>query len=149
MQKILNMFLYILKFLLLLGAFGITLFVILKMNQRLNKDILSSYAVFLPFLILLIFFILNIMLNQKHVTNNLFYNITCNLVFLVIIVVGLRALFDTNMVLGERYGYGIDFNYFDNFISYLKLMLYGLCIADILFMFHIKEDKKKTRKIAK
>ena len=145
MQKILNILLYILKFILLLVAFGITLFVILKMNQRLNKDIMSSLSVFLPFLLLLVFFVLNILLNQKHVTGNLFYNITCNLVFLVIIVVGLRALFDTNMVLGERYGYGIDFNYFDNFISYLKLMLYGLCIANFLFMFHIKENNRKKR----
>ncbi len=148
MQKVLNMFLYILKFLLLLGSFGITLFVILKMNQRLDKDILSSYAVFLPFILLLLLFIINIVFSQKSVTNNLFYNITCDLVFLVIIVAGLRALFDTNMVLSERYGYGIDFNYFDNFISYLKLMLYGLCIANILFMFHMKENDRK-RRIAK
>ena len=45
-------------------------------------------------------------------------------------------------MLNEKYGYGVDFNFFDNFIPYIKIMLYGLSIADILFMFREKDNDK-------
>ena len=68
--------------------------------------------------------------------------------------VALRSLLDTNMVLNEKYGYGVDFNFFDNFIPYIKIMLYGLSIADVLFMFREKDndkikDEKKSKKLKK
>ena len=143
MKKIFNYLFYLLKFLLLIGALGITLFIIIRMNMRLNKSIVESISIFVPFIILLIIFIVNIIFKQKGVTKNLFYNLTCCLVFLTILVVGCRAIFDTNMVLNQKYGYGIDFNFFDNFIAYINIMLYGLFIADIFFMFREREKSKK------
>ena len=47
------------------------------------------------------------------------------------------------MVLNEKYGYGVDFNFFDNFIAYMNIMLYGLSIANIFFMFKEREKSKK------
>ncbi len=141
MKKIINAIFYVLKFLLFLGAFGLTLMIIVQMNTRLNKGFMTTINVFIPFLLLLILFVINLILKQRSVTNQLFYNITCCLVFAVIIYVGYRAMMDKNMVLNDKYGYGIDFNYFNNFVSYLKIMLYGLCIGNIFFMFHEKEKK--------
>ena len=143
MKKIFNYLFYLLKFLLLIGAFGITLFIIIRMNMRLNKNIVDSIHIFIPFILLLLIFIINIIFKQQGVTNNSFYNLTNCLVFATIIVVGYRAIFDTNMVLNEKYGYGIDFNFFDNFIAYINIMLYGLFIADIFFMFKEKDKPKK------
>ena len=59
-----------------------------------------------------------------------------------------RAIFDTNMVLNEKYGYGIDFNFFDNFVPYIKIMVYGLVVANVFFMFK-ERDKKgiKSKKL--
>ena len=52
---------------------------------------------------------------------------------------------DTNMVLNAKYGYGVDFNFFDNFIAYIKIMLYGLSIVNVLFMFKKEEKPKKLK----
>lgn len=130
MKRIFNGLFYGLKFLLLIGAFGLTLFILIRMNLRLEKDIMSILPQFIPFLVLLVLFIINMILKQVGVSKNLFYNLTCCLVFTTIILVGCRAILDTNMVLNAKYGYGIDFNFFDNFLSYIKIMLYGLIIAD-------------------
>lgn len=141
MKKILNILFYVLKFILFLAAFGLTLMIIVQMNHRLNKSFMTTVNVFIPFIILLILFIVNLIFKHKNLTDNIFYNITCCLVFLTIIYVSYRALSDKNMVLNEKYGYGIDFNYFSNFVSYLKIMLYGLNIGNIFLMFQ-KLDKE-------
>lgn len=141
MKRIFNGLFYGLKFLLLIGAFGLTLFILIRMNIRLEKDMTSVIPQFIPFTILLVLFIVNMILKQVGISKNLFYNLTCCLVFITIILVGCRAIFDTNMVLNAKYGYGIDFNFFDNFLPYIKIMLYGLIIADILFMFREKDKK--------
>ena len=152
MKRIFNGLFYGLKFLLLIGAFGLTLFILIRMNIRLEKDMMSILPQFIPFIILLVLFIINMILRQVGVSKNLFYNLTCCLVFTTIILVGCRAVLDTNMVLNAKYGYGIDFNFFDNFLPYIKIMLYGLIIADILFMFREKdkeiEEKSKKQKKA-
>ncbi len=151
MKRIFNGLFYILKFLLLVGSFGLTLFILIRMNVRLDKDMISILSQLIPFLLLFVVFIINMIFKQIGVTKNLFYNLTCCLVFAIIIFVGYRAIFDTNMVLNQKYGYGIDFNYFDNFIAYIRIMLYGLLIANILFMFREKDknvDKSKELKKA-
>ncbi len=139
MKKIINILFYVLKFILLLASFGLTLMIIVRMNVRLEKSFMTTIDIFIPFLLLLILFIINLILKQKGVTHNIFYNITCCLVFATIIYVCYRAFSDKNMVLNEKYGYDIDFNYFNNFVSYLKIMLYGLGVGNIFFMFYDKE----------
>ena len=147
-KKIFNILFYSLKFILLIAAFGLTLFVLIRMDVRLEKSIMSSFSSFIPFIILFVLFIINMFFKQISVTKNLFYNLTCCLVLSTIVLVSLRAILDTNMVLNAKYGYGIDFNFFDNFLAYINIMLYGLSIGDILFMFREKDNvvDKKTIK---
>lgn len=155
MKKIFNILFYVLKFILLIAAFGLTLFILIRMNIRLDKSITDSLSNFIPFIILFILFIVNMILKQSSVTKNVFYNLTCCLVLGTIVLVSLRSILDTNMVLNGKYGYGIDFNFFDNFLAYINIMLYGLSIANIFFMFREKEDikvektHKKTKKVSK
>lgn len=155
MKKIFNILFYVLKFILLIAAFGLTLFILIRMNIRLDKSITDSLSNFIPFIILFILFIVNMILKQSSVTKNVFYNLTCCLVLSTIVLVSLRSILDTNMVLNGKYGYGIDFNFFDNFLAYINIMLYGLSIANIFFMFREKEDikvektHKKTKKVSK
>ena len=82
---------------------------------------------------------------QEGVTKCLFYNLTCSLVLTTIVLVSLRAIMDTNMVLNGKYGYGIDFNFFDNFLAYIDIMVYGLIISNILFMFKEKDNIKDEK----
>ena len=155
MKKIFNILFYVLKFILLIAAFGLTLFILIRMNIRLDKSITDSLSNFIPFIILFILFIVNMILKQSSVTKNVFYNLTCCLVLGTIVLVSLRSILDTNMVLNGKYGYGIDFNFFDNFLAYINIMLYGLSIANIFFMFREKEDievektHKNTKKVSK
>ena len=146
MKKIFNGLFYFFKFILLIAAFGLTLFVLIRMNVRLEKNMISILPELIPFVILLIIFIINMAFKQVGVIKNLFYNLTCCLVFATIICVALRAVFDTNMVLNEKYGYGVDFNFFDNFVAYINIMLYGLFIANIFFMFKERE-KEMSKKV--
>ena len=146
MKKIFNYLFYGLKFLLLIGALGLTLFIMIRMNVRLEKSMTSIIPVLIPFVLLLIIFIINMIFKQKGVTDNIFYNLTCCLVLATIVCVTLRAVFDTNMVLNEKYGYGVDFNFFDNFVAYINIMLYGLSIANILFMFREKDKNVEKSK---
>jgi len=147
MKQIFNGLFYFLKFLLFIAAFTLTLFIMLQMYQRLGKNIMESMKVFLPYLLLFILFTVNIFARQGSVTKNIFYNITCTLVFAVIILVGLRAMMDANMVLREQLGRNINFNFFDYFIPFMKIMLYGLSISNVFFMFGWKKRVKKVEEI--
>ena len=145
MKRIFNGLFYGLKFLLLIAAFALSLFIFLRMNMRLDKSFVSVLPQFIPFVILLILFIVNVLFKQEGVTKCLFYNLTCSLVLTTIVLVSLRAIMDTNMVLNGKYGYGIDFNFFDNFLAYIDIMVYGLIISNILFMFKEKDNIKDEK----
>ncbi len=145
MKRIFNGLFYGLKFLLLIAAFTLSLFIFLRMNMRLDKSFVSVLPQFIPFVILLILFIVNMLFKQEGVTKCLFYNLTCSLVLTTIVLVSLRAIMDTNMVLNGKYGYGIDFNFFDNFLAYIDIMVYGLIISNILFMFKEKDNIKDEK----
>lgn len=139
MKKIINTMLLGLRYILYLGAFAISFYIVLSMYNRLGKNMMESINIFIPYAILLIIFFINIIFRQKSVNNNLFYNLTCCLVFATTIVVGIRAICDTNMILNKVMGYNINFIYFSDYISFMKLLIYGLCISNILFMICIKE----------
>ena len=112
MIKIINSILYIFKYLLLILCFSLGGYIVLYMYQRLNKSLMDSIFLALPFLILFVLFAINMLANQKRVTGNLFYNLTCCFVFLVVLFIEYRAIFDTNMIANSKLGYNINFNYF-------------------------------------
>ena len=123
MRQIFNSLFSFLKLLLFFSALSLTLFIIVQMYQRLGKNILSSIKVFIPYLLIFALFIINIFARQNSVTKNIFYNITCCLVFATVVVVALRAILDNNMVLKAQLGRNINFNFFDYFIPFMKTML--------------------------
>lgn len=141
MIKAINRLLYFSKLILLLVSFGFTLYIIMFMYQRLEKSMLQSIWVFLPYLLLFVLFSINIIFNQKQVRDNFFYNFVCCLTFVLFIYVGYRAVFDPYMVARIRLGYDINFNYYSDMISPLQIMLYCLSIANVCFMFL---NEKKT-----
>lgn len=146
MKKILNTFFCFFKFILLILSFGISLYIILSMYKRIDKNIIESLPVFIPYIVLLLLFFINISLNQKTVNQNIFYNLTCCFVFGCVCMIGIRAILDDNMLLNEIMGYNINFSYFSDFISFMKIMIYGLIISNICFMIH---EKDKEEMIAK
>lgn len=145
MKKMINAILLGLRYVLFLGAFAISFYIILSMYRRLGKNMIESINIFIPYAILLIIFFINIIFRQKSVNNNLFYNLTCCLVFLTTIVVGIRAIYDTNMILNKVMGYNINFIYFSDYIAFMKLLVYGLCISNLLFMICLKEKSVQAK----
>lgn len=135
MKKMLNMFFYVLKHLLLIIAFVSTLYIIVYMYRRLNKDLKESIEVFLPYVAIFVLFCINLIARQKGITKNMFYNICCCLVFATICYCGYRAIFDHNMIMNQEMEYNINFNYYSDFMSPMKIMLYGLCVGNLCFMF--------------
>lgn len=134
MKNILNTIFYILKFILFFIALGLSFYIILGMYNRLEKNYLNSINFVIPYILVIIIFCVNLFCNQKVVNKNIFYNLTCVLVFSTIIVVCLRAIFDRNMILNSIMGYNINFSYFSDFLIFMKVMLYGLFFGNVFLI---------------
>ena len=134
MKKILNTFFGIFKYFVFFLSLSITVYIVLGMYQRVDKDIIESSIIFLSYFILFFVYILNIILRQS-IRENIFYNITSCLVFVTTLVVGFRSILDTNMILNSIMGYNINFSFFSDYIPFMNILMYGLIISNIFFMF--------------
>lgn len=146
MKKIFNCIFSFIKIPLLLFSLGIVMFIMFSMYSRLGKNYLDCIYIIIPYFLLFFTICINYLFNQKVVNNSLFYNITCDNVFLVIIFVSLRCIFDKNMILNEISGFNMNFSYFNDFIVFLKIMLYGLFIGNIVLSFYDYCCSKKGKK---
>ena len=149
MIKILNKFFFHIKNVILTIDLFATMYIVIFMFKRLDKvvfgpNLFEFLAILLPFVILFILWLLNLLLNHEKIQNNAFYNITSILVVCTIFIFCYRAIFDENMLFWHKYGYKINFNYFSDQIAPIKVMLYGLSIANILFIInhYIKTDNQ-------
>ena len=159
MLKILNKLFYILKNIILPITFVATIYIITFMFKRLEKELFgANFMEFLstvaPYLILMILYIINSFLNQKSVKDNFFYNLVSFFVLVTIFIFCYRGLFDQNMYLWHKYSYNMNFNYFADQLAPIKVMLYGLSLANVFFMVngYIKEEieeKKVNKKVNK
>ena len=84
------------------------------------------------------------MFNKKAKTSeNLLFNFTKFLVFIVIIIIGLRAKFDTNMLLYQKYQINYNPNYLADNLSTIKVLLYCLSGANVFILFNSLLKEKK------
>ena len=150
MIKILNIFLNIIKVIMLLACFVFTFFIVVNMYNRLGKNLVDSIYNFIPFVLLFILFSINFIFRQKDINECTFYNLTCCLVFIMLLFCIYRTFNDKNMVLLTRLGYNINFNYFSDVIAPMRFMLYGLSVSNILLMISSMKSlgtiDKKTKK---
>lgn len=149
MEKIINGFFSIFKFLLLLLCFMVTFYIIMNMYHRLEKNIIECIPTMLPFVILLFLFISNFIFQHHSVNNCMFYNISCCFAFMVILFAAYRSIFDGTMVMILKLGYHINFNYFADVIAPMKAMLYLLIVANVLLILMDKIDDFGKKKIEK
>ena len=147
MIKIVNTIFSFLKVLLLLVSFVFSFFIIINMYRRLEKDMIDAIFNFIPFVLLFVLFAINIIFKQKSVNNCFFYNVTCCLVFMMLLFAIYRTFFDRNMVVMIRLGYDINFNYFADVIAPMRAMLYILSVSNILLMLEDFKFKPKTEEV--
>lgn len=152
MIKIFNNIFNVLKLILLTLCIAFILYILLIMYKSLGKNIfgdsfLEFFGTIFPFLILLILFTVNFSLKQQYINNNILYNCSCIIAFLSIIIIGYRTLYDSNMIYWAKDGYNINFNYFNDQISQIKLLTYLMCFTNILFIIRNKLFRKKEIKV--
>ena len=153
MVNIINKLFSFLKVILLLVSFVLVLYITMYMyynleKQPLGSDFMEFFSNLIPFVLLLIIFVINLVARQKSVNNSIFYNLTSVVVFAAIIFMGYRAMFDQNMVLWHKTDYHINFEYFADQLSQIKVMVYGLIGANVLLMIEgwlSKEKKVKNQ----
>ena len=143
MDKILSRIFYILKYILLLVAFALVFYGIILTYKRLEKSLVESIPVFLPFALLLVVYIVNLFMRKPVIKDNLLYNFASFLVLAVVVFIGLRAMLDTNMLLFHKYKINYNPLYFSDNLSSVKVMLYCLSASNILLMVTTLFDKKK------
>lgn len=152
MLNLLNKLFIVLKLLLLLLGLGFSAYIMLSLYTYLEKNLFSSQItdfikVIIPYLILLLLIVLNLLLRNKEVNDNILYNF-CSVIGLVAIVFILyRSIFDNNIILSYKNQYNIAFDYFSDQLSFIKIILYSLSIVDILLIIENRILKKKELEI--
>ncbi len=133
-----------LKYLLLIISFGLVFFGIMTTYSRLNKSLLDAIGVFLPFALVLLVFIISMIMHSKLSKSKLLFNFVSCLVFVVTIIIGLRSMFDKNMLL--YYKYQINFNptFFADNLSAIEFMLYMIFVSNVLLIICDILKKKKN-----
>lgn len=144
MKNILNVVFNVLKFILYFVSISLSFYIILTMYKRIDRNIIEAFTIFIPYIVLIVLFVINILFKQKNLTNNIFYNITCCLVLLTTVLVCIRTMFDKQMILNTIMGYNINFSYFNDYIPFMNIMMYGLIISNVLLM--IRENEKPIAK---
>ena len=135
MIKLLNKILFYTKIVVLLIAFVITLYILLIRMDTNGLSALSIFPLFIPLFLILITFVFSFFLNVGN--DNLFFNLSCVLVLLAIIIIDYRTIFDGNIISNTK----IKLNFFDLQTSKMKIMLYLTFISNILLMFYEKKKK--------
>ncbi len=143
MKVVFSRLLGFLKYLLLLASFALIFYGIIMTYKRLDKNIMEAIPIFIPFVIVLVVFIVNLFIKSNVIRNNLIYNVISVLVFATIIVIGLRAKFDTHMMLYHKYAINYNPAYLADNLSIIQMMLYTLAGSNVLLMLSTIFDKKK------
>lgn len=148
MKKILSKIFNIIKFILMFVSFSLILIGVLFTYKRLDKSILEAFNIFLPFIIIIVLTIVNMFSKKAKVSENLLFNFTSILVFLCIIIIGIRAKFDTNMLLYHKYQINYNPSYLSDNLSSIKVLLYCLSGANLFILLKpLFEDKLNNEKI--
>ena len=149
MIKIFNKIFNISKLILLTLSLAFTLYIMLFMYEKLDKsyfghNFLDFFGTIFPLIVLLILFTINYALHQEYINNNILYNSCCMVSLISIIMIGYRTLYDTNMIYWAKDGFNINFSYFNDQISQIKLLAVLLCFTNILIIIkNVLFDKNK------
>lgn len=148
MKKILSKMFNILKFIMLFVSFALILIGILFTYKRLDKSLVEAIDIFIPFFLVLVLTVVNMIVKKAKVDENLLFNFTSVMVFVVIIIIGIRAKFDTNMLLYYKYQINYNPNYLSDNLSTVKVLLYCLSGANLFILLNsFFKEKNEVNKL--
>ena len=137
-MKTINKIFFYLKIFLLLIAFSFSLYILFMRMDFMSSSILSILPTFIPFLVLLIIFVIT-MFNNKG--NKLYYNVASTLAFIAIIIITFRTIFDKNII---AYPASINLNFYSAQEGKVKILLYLMIIGNIVLLYYQKKRTKET-----
>lgn len=131
------------KFILLVIAFGLVLFGIMTTYSRLDKPLTEAIGVFLPFVLVLLSFLVTLIMGSKLANSKLLFNFVSCLVLIVTIIIGLRSMFDKSMLLFYKFQINYNPTFFSDNLSAIEVMLYMLFASNVLLIICDLLTKKK------
>lgn len=137
-----------LKYILLIISFGLIFFGIMTTYSRLEKPLTDAVSVFLPFGLVLLSFIATMIMNSNLYNSKLLFNFVSCLVFIVTIIIGLRSMFDKNMLLFYKYQINFNPTFFADNLSAIEFMLYMIFTANVLLIICDLLTKSNKAKIS-
>lgn len=143
MTNILNRFLNILKYILFVIMSIILFYGIINSYSKTGKNIILALDLFLPFILGVISIMLNIFSKKSKINQNMFFNLVAITTYTAIIIVGLRANFDYNMISFNKNPIKYNLIYFNENASFIKLMSYLLLVANLIFYSITKKEQKE------
>ena len=150
MSNIFSKLFFYLRYILIVVAFLLIFWGITFTYQRLEKPLSESFNVLLPFVLVFVVFIVNLFVAKRDCSENLLFNFGTVLILLVVILVGLRAKFDTNMLIYYKYNISYNSAYLADNLAMIESMLYIIFGSNVLFIIgncfnkKEKEQDKKT-----
>lgn len=122
------------KYILLIISFGLVFFGIMSTYSRLQKPLTDAVDVFLPFGLVLLSFMATLIMSSKLSQSKLLFNFVSCFVFIVTIIIGLRSMFDKNMLLFYKYQINFNPTFFSDNLSAIKVMLYMIFASNVLLI---------------
>ena len=134
MLKLINKIFFYLKFFLLLFVFVLTLYIMLSMNSYYGNQIKDLLLISLPLFLVLVMFVIS--LSFKEGDDNTFFNVSCLLALIAILIIDYRTILDKNMVMWLKGN--MNFYYFQSQITQIKILSYSIFFGNIFLIFKEK-----------
>ena len=146
MRELLCKIFSFLKYILLIVSFGLVFYGIINTYGRLEKPLTEAISIFVPFGVVLLLFLINLFTRSKYTSTSLLFNFVSVFAFVVIIIICLRSMFDTNMILFHRYGIDYNPSFFADNLSVICAMLYMIGASNVILLICDILDKDKKLK---
>ena len=146
MSNIFSKVFFFLRYILIVIAFLLIFMGIMFTYQRLEKSLYESISVLLPFVLVFIVFIINLFVSKKSCSENLLFNFGTFLILIVVVLIGLRAKFDTNMLIYYKYNISYNSAYLADNLAMIDSMLYIVFASNILLIIGDLFGKKEAKK---
>ena len=145
--RMFNKIIYVLRIILFLVCTIATIYIVMMTYLKNGKNY-SNYAMelvttFLPFVLILILLVFNIVTKQEFKTENTVYNVSAFMGTIAMLVVCYRSLFDSSITLFNTYEYSVNFDYFAIQLNYIECVLYLIFACNIFLIIYERTHKKK------
>ena len=113
-------------------------------SNPFENNFFDFFSILLPFVLLMCLYFINFVNNHYIANNNIIYKLISIFSLIVILYISYRSIFDDSLILWHKTNYHINFDYFNNHLIYIKLVLYGLSFINIIFIVEGILEKRKV-----